>query len=326
MAARLLADKTVMVLGGAGLVGTAIARRLALLKPHLRPQRLIVAALTQLEAQNSVNRLRQEQQERQKNIPHWQNAAKVEFVPAWGNIFVRSDLAHLPRTQLLASPERRQALLTDRYDNVDEAYEQNYLVRLLRTHRPQVLIDSINTATGLSYQNVFDAASKVRQALHPTQGNDPSMPPKGDLVKDSERMLLAQSVPALVRHVQILSKVSQEVGIENYLKVGTTGTGGMGLNLPFTHSESKPSNLLLAKSEAAFGHSGLLYLWSQTPGAPKVRMQSVFRHETSSFVGQPCACLRYLFTHVACTFQRITRTAVPKIGARGQARCRNWFS
>jgi hypothetical protein len=42
------------------------------------------------------------------------------------------------------------------------------------------------------------------------------------------------------------------------------------LNLPFTHSESKPSNLILAKNEAAFGHTGLLYLWGQTPGAPAV--------------------------------------------------------
>lgn len=83
-------------------------------------------------------------------------------------------------------------------------------------------------------------------------------------------MLLSQSVPALVRHIQILSKVAQELGLENYLKIGTTGTGGMGLHLPFTHSESKPSNLILAKNEAAFGHSGLLYLWGQTPGAPKV--------------------------------------------------------
>jgi hypothetical protein len=42
------------------------------------------------------------------------------------------------------------------------------------------------------------------------------------------------------------------------------------LNLPFTHAESKPSNLILAKNEAAFGHTGLLYLWGQTPGAPAV--------------------------------------------------------
>lgn len=42
------------------------------------------------------------------------------------------------------------------------------------------------------------------------------------------------------------------------------------MNLPFTHSEGRPSNLILAKNEAGFGHSGLLYLWGQTPGAPAV--------------------------------------------------------
>jgi hypothetical protein len=56
-----------------------------------------------------------------------------------------------------------------------------------------------------------------------------------------------------------------------YLKVGTTGTGGMGLNIPYTHSEDKPSKKLLAKNEAGFGHTGLLFLLARTPDAPIVK-------------------------------------------------------
>ena len=52
-----------------------------------------------------------------------------------------------------------------------------------------------------------------------------------------------------------------------YLKVGTTGTGGMGLNIPYTHSEDKPSRKLLAKNETAFGHTGLLFLLARTPNS-----------------------------------------------------------
>ena len=51
-----------------------------------------------------------------------------------------------------------------------------------------------------------------------------------------------------------------------YLKVGTTGTGGMGLNIPFTHSEDKPSRVLLAKSAMAGAHSMLLFLLGRTAG------------------------------------------------------------
>ena len=45
----------------------------------------------------------------------------------------------------------------------------------------------------------------------------------------------------------------------------------MGFNIPYTHSEDKPSKKLLAKNEAAFGHTGLLFLLARTPDAPIVK-------------------------------------------------------
>ncbi len=41
----------------------------------------------------------------------------------------------------------------------------------------------------------------------------------------------------------------------------------MGLNIPYTHSEDKPSLTLLAKSAIGFAHTGLLFLMARTPGA-----------------------------------------------------------
>ena len=61
MAARLLAGNTVLVLGGAGLVGTAVARRLALLKPAWRPRRIVVASLLEDESRRTVAELEEEQ-------------------------------------------------------------------------------------------------------------------------------------------------------------------------------------------------------------------------------------------------------------------------
>ena len=50
-----------------------------------------------------------------------------------------------------------------------------------------------------------------------------------------------------------------------YVKIGTSGTGGMGLNIPYTHSEEKPSRVLLSKSAVAGAQTLLLFLMGRTP-------------------------------------------------------------
>jgi hypothetical protein len=42
----------------------------------------------------------------------------------------------------------------------------------------------------------------------------------------------------------------------------------MGLNVPYTHSEEKPSRVPLSKSAVAGAHSMMLFLMARTPGAP----------------------------------------------------------
>jgi hypothetical protein len=82
-------------------------------------------------------------------------------------------------------------------------------------------------------------------------------------------MLLATDyVPQLNRHVQVLFQSMVRAGTGAYIKVGTSGTGGMGLNIPYTHSEDRPSRVLLSKSALAGAQSMLLFLMARTPGAP----------------------------------------------------------
>jgi hypothetical protein len=45
----------------------------------------------------------------------------------------------------------------------------------------------------------------------------------------------------------------------------------MGLNIPYTHSEDKPSAQLMTKTAVAFAHTGLLFLMARTPGGPIVK-------------------------------------------------------
>ncbi|MBN2801327.1 MAG: hypothetical protein JXX28_19455 [Deltaproteobacteria bacterium] len=238
-----------LVLGGAGLVGLQVCRRIA---RTLHPKRVVVASLLEHESRAVCVRLQEE------------FGDKVAFVPAWGNLFVPGPLAEMDRRDVMANAGLRKQLLAWLYGDFDTAYGENHLVNLIQLHRPEVIVDCVNTATGLSYQNVFDGAKKVMDWL----GEDSYA---NDGVADLESFLLSQSVPQIIRHVRFVHRATMEYGTRVYLKVGTTGTGGMGLNIPYTHSEDKPSKVLLAKTEAAFGHTGLLFLLARTPDGPIVK-------------------------------------------------------
>jgi hypothetical protein len=237
-----------LVLGGAGLVGLQVCRRIAAV---MAPRRVVVASLLEQEAAEASARLSAE-------FPD------ISFPTESGNLFVPTDLAHAPRAAALADPGVRKRLMATLYGDFEAAYRENHLVKLIARHRPEVIVDCVNTATGLSYQDVFQGASKVMEWLG-AEGFDPAG------TEDLEHFLLSQSVPQLIRHVRLVHRATTDHRVRVYLKVGTTGTGGMGLNIPYTHSEDKPSKVLLAKTEAAFGHTGLLFLLARTPNAPIVK-------------------------------------------------------
>ncbi|MGB6120268.1 MAG: short-chain dehydrogenase, partial [Bacteroidota bacterium] len=88
------------------------------------------------------------------------------------------------------------------------------------------------------------------------------------LLTATEQLLCTLYVPQLIRHVQTMYRAMREAGTRIYVKIGTSGTGGMGLNIPYTHSEERPSRVLLSKSAVAGAHTLLLFLMGRTPDAP----------------------------------------------------------
>ncbi|MCA9568368.1 MAG: hypothetical protein KC656_11020, partial [Myxococcales bacterium] len=112
-----------LILGGAGLVGLQVCRRIL---TDLTPRRIVVASLFEHEAVAAVEALSEE----------FGNAAA--YVPVWGNLFVPKELAHVPRSEILASRQLRRRLLGTLYGDFDAAYGDNHLVRLIREHRPEV--------------------------------------------------------------------------------------------------------------------------------------------------------------------------------------------
>ncbi len=243
-----ISGKTVLVLGGWGLVGSSVCRRLIADKPA----RIIITSLHESEARDAVAQLR-------KEIP---SGADVTLLPWWGNIFGRYDERERSREELMADPATRQRLIGDIIDDLtDELLEASALYALLQEFRPDAVIDCINTATAIAYQDIYSSATAVRKAYE-----------RGDDARESvERLLATLYIPQLIRHVQILYKGLKDCGGAMYVKIGTAGSGGMGLNIPYTHSEERPSRVLLSKSSIAGAQTLLLFLMGRTPDGPIIK-------------------------------------------------------
>lgn len=241
-----ITNKTVLVLGGWGLVGSAICRKLM----EENPKRIILTSLKESEAKEACATMRAE----------YPKAGSNFFIPWWGNVFVRNEFKDLNREEILTDPLRRSKFIDDIIEELTPAVlERSALYQLITSHRPDVVIDCINSATAIAYQDIFQSSRDVLLALKNNAD---------DLRETVERLLATQYTPQLIRHVQIFYRSMNIAKTSTYVKIGTSGTGGMGLNIPYTHSEEKPSRVLLSKSAVAGAHTLLLFLMGRTPDAP----------------------------------------------------------
>lgn len=255
----MLTNKVVLIIGGYGLVGRAVCRELL----QHNPATLIVTSLLESEAVQAVDHLKQE-------FPN----TSTQLVPMWGNIFVRESLKDVSRADILASPEWREQIYRDVIESrTPELIRSSFLTQIItgttKEHPglvPHYIIDAVNTATALAYQDIYHSAAEVHDLYE-----------QAELVWQEsewatvERLLISLYIPQLVRHIQLLDAAMREAGTEMYIKIGTSGTGGMGLNIPYTHGEEKPSRVLLSKAAVAGAHTSLLFLMARTPGGPAIK-------------------------------------------------------
>lgn len=263
---RMLRDETYLVLGGGGMIGAQIVRQIA---RHVSPRLIIVASLFQKEVVDAVEQFERE-------FP------SVQFTGFWGDVFLRTEWndgesgAGVTRAALIESHERRADLYDDLFGDTDRVYARSQLVQLILKHRPDVIVDGINTATAISYQDIYAASVAARNefdalASRIRDGGAMDADAGAGAQKALESLLISQSIPQLIRHAVLIHRAMSEAGTRLYLKIGTTGTGGMGLNVPYTHSEDKPSVKLMSKTAIAFAHTGLLFLMARTLGGPVVK-------------------------------------------------------
>ena len=246
-------DKTVLVIGGWGLVGSAVCRKF--MEEH--PRRMIVTSLTEPEAREAVAALRQ----------FYPDANPRMFVPWWGNIFVREELKDMPREKVLTSHKYRTMIIDDILEELSgPVLQRSTLFRLMQRFKPDIVVDCVNSATGIAYQDIFQSSRQLVNELKKARSKHGAPPER--LRDATEKLLCTLYIPQLIRHVQLMYRSMQLAGTRIYVKIGTSGTGGMGLNIPYTHSEERPSRVLLSKSAVAGAHTLLLFLMGRTPDAP----------------------------------------------------------
>src|SRR5687767_7895192 len=132
-----LRNSTVLLLGGSGLVGTAIARRLL----ESEPKRLIISGLTREEAEMGVAELQP-------------LAGRAVLEPVWGNIFLPEDISDASRDRLTTDAAIRRRLVRELFGPLTpDVLQGNLLFRWLDRYKPDAVIDCVNTATALAYQD-----------------------------------------------------------------------------------------------------------------------------------------------------------------------------
>ena len=231
-----------MILGGSGLVGHAVARRVL----GTAPRRVVLVALFEDEVRATARALEPDR-------------GRATIDVEWGNVFLPASLARVEHAAVVADAAHRRVVLNDLLGELTEdVLQRSFLYQLLLKYRPDAVVDSINTATAFAYQ---DALQSARDLL--------ALAARGQVdAATAERHVLLLPMPQLIRHVQILVESLKRAETKAYVKIGTSGTGGMGFNIPYTHSEERPSRALLTKSALAGAQSLLLFLLGRTPGAP----------------------------------------------------------
>jgi len=233
-------NKKVLVLGGYGLVGTAVCREFLDGRRRQPPREIQIHSLRAEESEAARRELEPEAAE-----------AGTTLSVSDGDIFGLVDQGAGHRKKIEAQIGQLD----------DSQLDEFLLYELLLSSKPDIVVDCVNTATAIAYGDIFSAAGRL---LEETGGDGPSQ-------EAADTLLNSLYVPRLLRHIQVVYRGLIDAEVGAYVKVGTSGTGGLGLNLPYTHSEDRPSRLLMSKSAMAGAQSMLLTLLARTPGAPLVK-------------------------------------------------------
>ena len=138
-------------------------------------------------------------------------------------MFVREEHKDLPPSSIIEDPKLRDQLISDNLDDLTDAILKNsFLYQIISRHKPDIVVDCVNSATAVAYQDIFLANYKVRESMKELRSGGGS---QEKMFTEVEKLLATLYVPQLIRHVQILNESMRQAKTTIYLKVGTSGTG-----------------------------------------------------------------------------------------------------
>ena len=241
--------KRYLIIGGAGQVGFSIV--LMLLKEG--KDNIVIHGLTK----NEVLARKSELLEIVRKNKLKFNIRNIKF--AWGNLFCPSNLKDVEVNKLFLSNLYRKKMI----NFLMSSNSKSYLFKLVSKYKPNVVINSVNYATNIGYQ------MKTRKRMNDFLILANNKNKKVKLYEEMlEKNLLSRGDGYILKWYTDLYSILKSRPIK-YIEISTTGFGGMGFNLLWTHGES---NQLLASDEliskamiAGMSHQLSWNLWN-TPG------------------------------------------------------------
>ena len=235
--------KTILILGS-GQIGEACALK----SIQHNPKRIVLHTLTDEESVLA-----------KKNVEKHLGNRKIDIQSSWGNALVTKELMLINRDDL-HSDKNRKKIVDYNYAYLDEnLIKKSSLYYIIKKWKPDYIFDGINTSTVVGYQD--DPYSLPRKIINDKKNQD--------WANSTEKLLAANIIPSLIRFTQSLKKSLLDFNVKCYVKISTTGLGGMGDNLFYTHgdvNEPGMSSGILGKVAAAGIIHQLFWSLSHTPG------------------------------------------------------------
>jgi len=292
----------VLVLGGAGQCGIEICRQLC----SRDVEAIFVHDLELERAEAALGAIRAGIDPRTELVASAGDVFDPATVKTWEFVPADGVVARVCRPAVTGTADgaqRLEGLLAARLGAfATEVVKESLIWNLVDAYRPQVVVDTINTATVLGYRgDVIQSGRTVASQAHrifrtlredapdpldvANLGNhierltgERARATAGDLVdvlKTSVHMAAFLDTAAMIRFVQCLHALFQggpETRVpefQRYVKVHTTGLGGMGFNIRYTHGDTGEPGLstkLLGKVCATGSFTQLLMTLAHTPG------------------------------------------------------------
>src|SRR5207253_9166142 len=139
------------------MVGVQVAREAIRV---LRPRTIVLSALTQREVDEALESLKGD-------------AGDTQLGGAAGDIFVPESLQGRDRARVVAEGGELYDRMFDEIFSPDpESYKGSALFQLTDRHKPDVIVDCINTATAISYQDSFTVSRRTKLLLDAVQSRE----------------------------------------------------------------------------------------------------------------------------------------------------------